>query len=73
MTEDAKVKWPTTCDTCGKPATSLARDVLRHEVPGASWVTFSPAGSTKAGCDDHPVSSVEHLTQLPPARDGDAR
>ena len=53
------------CDRCSKPATSLARDVLRHEAPGQSFVEYSPIGKDKAGCDEHSVESVEHVTQLP--------
>ena len=53
------------CDTCDAPAMSLARDVLRHEVPGQTFIEYSPVGKDKAGRNQHPVSSVEHVTQLP--------
>jgi hypothetical protein len=48
----------------------MARDVLRHEVPSDPWVKYSPAGKVKCGCDEHPVESIEHVTQLPPAVKG---
>jgi hypothetical protein len=57
------------CNVCGKPATNAARDVMRHEVPSEMYVQFSPVGGVKYGCDEHPATSEEHLTQLPPERE----
>jgi hypothetical protein len=54
------------CDSCGAPATTVAVDVLRHEVPGMSWVASAPTGLVKRGCRNHPAESAEHVTQLPP-------
>lgn len=57
------------CDRCEKPATSMATDTMRHEVPGHMWVQWSPVSYIKYGCEDHPVESVEvGVTQLPPTK-----
>lgn len=57
------------CDVCGKPATNWARDTIRHEPPGATYVTHSPVDYVKRGCDDHPVESeVVGVTQFPAQR-----
>lgn len=53
------------CDVCGKPATHAVRDSLRHEAPGAQFIEFSPIGSVRIRCDDHPTESREERTQLP--------
>lgn len=53
------------CQVCGEPATSAARDVLRHEDYREAYVSFSPVGATKYGCDKHPGDSEEFTTQLP--------
>lgn len=55
----------TVCDVCGKPATSLARDTMRHECPGETYVKFSPVGRVHAGCDEHPAKAEEFVTGLP--------
>lgn len=54
-----------TCDVCAEPATTLARDVMRHEDRRKAFDEYSPVGKLKAGCDKHPVDSVEHVTELP--------
>lgn len=46
------------CDVCGKPATSLARDVYQTE-PDEGFETFRP-GPMKAGCAEHPAESLEY-------------
>lgn len=51
--------WPT-CDLCDKPATSMARDVQPSVSPESMYVEFQIVGDVKRGCDEHPVSSVEH-------------
>ena len=58
-----------TCDLCGKPATSAVADTMRHKVPGAMYVQFSPTGFVRYGCDEHPANqrSPEELTMLPPS------
>ena len=53
------------CDRCEKPATMVCVDILRHEAPGQIYVEYSPIPGVKSGCDDHPVKSIEHVTQLP--------
>jgi hypothetical protein len=55
-----------TCDVCGAPATHGARDMYCHEPPGALWVSYSPKGATKYGCQLHPVESIETWTDCPP-------
>lgn len=53
------------CDMCDKPATNLARDVLRDNNRETGWAEFMTSSVLKAGCDDHPVKSIEHKTALP--------
>jgi len=55
------------CDTCGAPATSMARDILAHEPPGAEFTQFSPVpgGGLKRGCDAHPAKSAVKITDQP--------
>lgn len=60
------------CDVCGAVATSMAVDMLRHEVPGQVWVEYSPIGPVKYGCAQHPAKSEEHLTHLPRQAEGKA-
>ncbi len=55
------------CDVCGSPATSWAMDVIRHEVPTEMWVAYSPTKFYSYGCDQHPATSSEHVTCLPPS------
>ncbi len=45
------------CDTCGKPATSFARDAI-EVAPILGYAAFEP-GDLKRGCADHPAESVE--------------
>ena len=45
------------CDTCGKEATMLVQDVVRREVGG--YYEYTPTGKLRAGCDEHPVKSIE--------------
>lgn len=52
------------CDACGRPATSMARDMVRHVHPSLQFEEFSPAtGRVKMGCDEHPVESVEYVSR----------
>ena len=44
------------CDTCGAPATQIARDVLRHIAPGREFYTLAP--EAKRGCAAHPVAGI---------------
>jgi hypothetical protein len=46
------------CDVCGKPATSSAVDVIRHE--GGPYLRQSPTRIVKYGCDEHPAVSETH-------------
>lgn len=61
--------FPYVCDVCGAPATIWALDMIRHEVPGATWAEYSPVRFVKYGCAAHPVESIEHVTQLPPGQE----
>ena len=47
------------CDTCGKPATRFARDTRRSSCIRCGYVKYVCTGPLKAGCDEHPVESVE--------------
>lgn len=53
------------CDVCGKQATHACWDLMQHEVPGDTFVRFSPVGRVKWGCDDHRPVSEEFVTSLP--------
>lgn len=59
---DARVRAFGKCDVCGEQATSLATDVVRTEDTG-SFYTFAPVGRTKRGCDEHPATSVQHVSR----------
>lgn len=63
MTENGKVQ--PVCDVCGKPATSMARDVALHEPRYGGFAVVRPLGPVKHGCDEHPAQSVEHRTGWP--------
>ena len=47
------------CDVCGKPATSISTDVVKHYVPGKDIYRHS-YGHKHAGCDEHEVHSTEY-------------
>lgn len=51
---------PSTCDTCGKPATSFARDLIKRPNANTGNWEASPSSYVKAGCEDHPVTSETH-------------
>ena len=59
------VEGAAVCDACGKPATQWARDILQHEAPGQNFIEYSPLDISHYGCEDHPVKSETHRTQLP--------
>lgn len=45
------------CDTCGKPATSMARDVILIDNPTSTINSYKPSNTIKLGCGEHPVES----------------
>lgn len=49
-----------TCTTCGRPVTTLARDVYEVEPDSSTKIERYRVGDIKAGCDLHPVESVYH-------------
>jgi hypothetical protein len=57
---------PAVCDTCGKPAIMLARDVFRYENWKTGYYECRPHGTVKAGCDEHPVTSETFDVSGPP-------
>ena len=46
------------CGVCGKPATSIVRDLIAGD-PVDGFEVWIPAPLMRAGCDEHPVESRE--------------
>lgn len=54
---EAEADEAPTCDTCGAPATMVARHVFERFDPGESLRQFEPSKAHYYGCADHPVKS----------------
>lgn len=56
------------CDVCGASASSAARDLYEHHVPGADHVEYTPMHGNariKWGCNLHKATSVYVYTTRP--------
>jgi hypothetical protein len=49
-----------TCDVCGAPATSVARDIVETFNRDTGCAEFKPHNAVKHGCADHPPESEIH-------------
>lgn len=45
------------CDTCGKPATNMARDIHASNNPTSTVNSYEPSDTIKLGCSEHLVKS----------------
>jgi hypothetical protein len=51
------------CDVCGQPATSRAFDTIEDHGPdNHGFVSISPVGWPRYGCDKHPVQSEAYYS-----------
>lgn len=51
------------CDTCEKPATTTAIDLIEVQQPvteAQNYIIWEQLGQATYGCDDHPVESEKH-------------
>lgn len=64
--EHPEYGWNLNCDTCGKPATNMARDVIVTNDPTSTVNSYKPFGTIKLGCDERPVGSVILSVELDP-------
>ena len=47
------------CEQCGTPATTLARDVfVRPDGPGGFWAAYDMSQTLRRGCAAHPAVSL---------------